>query len=198
MAETVSIQELERRASDLIKVYNPTDRDFVVRWDSIPHRFPNKNRDIGHGPGCNIVPRYLAEHAAKHLTNNILLRRADEAVESENQRRVKSGMAEMTKFQEQLAFEKKFATNNPKLRAEIYREIWKGIVSVHGGNFSEDAVEDKSGPKTDEDIIRALEEGDDFVTGGSITDSETTVDLSPKNKPLTASARKNALLEGVE
>lgn len=52
---------------DLLIVKNPTDRSFSVKWGGIPYTL---------GPGQQTIwQRFVAEHFAKHLANDILLRK---------------------------------------------------------------------------------------------------------------------------
>lgn len=50
-----------------IKLFNPTEEDFVGYWDGEPYPIGAKSSIS--------VPRYIAEHFAKHLANKILQER---------------------------------------------------------------------------------------------------------------------------
>src|SRR5436853_6934564 len=93
-----TLKEMARRSQDRILVYNPTDKDFTVYFDSIGFVIPNRNKDNGHGMGRAIVLRYIAENYRTKIIDLILGTRMDEAITVENKKRADRGEPEMTKF----------------------------------------------------------------------------------------------------
>ena len=61
-------REMERISLDWVMIYNPTDEDFYIDWLPWHHLVPNKNKDIGWGPGRLEVQRYLARWYCEHMT----------------------------------------------------------------------------------------------------------------------------------
>src|SRR3972149_5669820 len=91
--KSLFIQEMERRANDLLRVYNPTDADYIVKWDKRGgtklFRVPAK------GEAVHI--RYIAEKYVREMFEKIIMEKAMTAVLKENEARVAKGMAEMDK-----------------------------------------------------------------------------------------------------
>lgn len=50
-----------------MEVINPTAEDFTVEYGKVPHALPAGEK--------RILPRYLADHVCKHLTNREILRK---------------------------------------------------------------------------------------------------------------------------
>jgi len=69
-------QELERRANDLIKVFNPTDKDYIVEWSrrdgSKLFRVPAK--------GDAILIRYIAEKYLQEMFEKLMVDKTNAAV----------------------------------------------------------------------------------------------------------------------
>lgn len=54
---------------EAIKLYNPTEENFVGTWDGESYDIPAKSEKY--------FAKHIAEHFAKHLANKILLQRFD-------------------------------------------------------------------------------------------------------------------------
>lgn len=124
-------QELERRADDLLRVYNPTDKRYVVEYDKKngTKMFPVEAKSEA------VFVRYIAEKYIKEMYNKIIIEEADEAVRKENERRIKVGMAAMDKTlktNEQNVFESKFYIGNDKRAKEIISLLYMGVESEFG------------------------------------------------------------------
>ena len=150
-------RELQRRSLDTILVHNFTPTDYRFKYDGYVWTVPAANKDIGFGKGNQHFPRYLAHHYIKHKTDELLTEKASEAVRKENERRIKNGMAEMTRFQEQPAFEANFKTNRPELRRPLIEKMWVGIVREYGADLpdEEEAKPTFSRP-VDEEILSQI------------------------------------------
>ncbi len=136
MAEqTVSFdhREMARKANDLIRVYNPTDDNFTITWDTTS-RFvvPAKDTDMGDGKGQRVLPRYIALRYVTKMTDQQLTMTADDAVRKENERRIKAGQQVMTPWEEQPKFETAFKINRPELREDLFQKLWLGTEREFG------------------------------------------------------------------
>jgi len=104
MADSSYTQELKRRENDLIRVYNPLDVPKVIEWDRKNgvklFRVPAKQEEV--------LIRYIAKKFIEEVFDYIISKKAGDAVIQANKERVEKGMAEMTPWKEQMAFESKF------------------------------------------------------------------------------------------
>jgi len=137
-------RELQRRANDEIKIYNPTDADYPIRYNGYVWTV-KAMQDL-------IVPRYIAMHYLKHMTDALILKESAELVEREKKKyRGNFWHGE----EERIALR----TNNPELRKKYIKVLWKGIVRKFGMDeisAEAEAKEDSSIPQ-DEQILEELE-----------------------------------------
>src|SRR3990167_2853078 len=124
-------QELERRANDLLRVYNPTDTDYVVEWDrkngTKLFRVPRREEAV--------LPRYIAEKYIREMYDKMINDTAMEAIKKENERRIKVGMAVMDKTLrtgEQQQFESKFYMGNDDKAKEMVALLYVGLETEFG------------------------------------------------------------------
>ena len=124
-------QELVRRTNDLLRIYNPSDEDYVVEWDrkngTKLFRIPKKEEAV--------LPRYIAEKFIREMFDKIIITEADKAVIKENDRRVKAGMAAMDKTMktgEQNQFESQFYIGNDQRSKEIIAILYMGMETEFG------------------------------------------------------------------
>jgi hypothetical protein len=126
--KSLIIQEMERRANDLIRVYNPTDQDYVVKWDKKNgtklFRVPKKSETV--------LVRYIAEKYIHEMYDILLTSKADMAVINENERRIEKGLAEMNKFNEQFRFESKFYVVSEEDARKVIATLYVGIEREFG------------------------------------------------------------------
>ena len=70
-ASIAAHKELYDRTQDIIRVHNPTDKDFIVyndrRFSNERYVIPNKDKDIGFGKGNNDVLRFIAQRFVDKL-----------------------------------------------------------------------------------------------------------------------------------
>jgi hypothetical protein len=87
-------RELYRRSMDRIRVYNPTDKDFVLLWGTEKYKYiiPSKNKDMGWGKGMRVFERYLAEKYARDMKNQLIHKMADDTLKSMEERMEKAGV----------------------------------------------------------------------------------------------------------
>lgn len=119
------IRELERKSNDSIKIYNPTTEEFAFKWNGYLWHCPPKTVDEGFGMGCFIVPRYIANHYVKHMTDRLIMRESDRMLASY---RKKYTGNDWNREEERLALR----TNNPSLIEKYARTLWKGKVRDYG------------------------------------------------------------------
>lgn len=151
-----TLKEMARRSQDRIRVYNPLDEDYTVRFDSIGFVIPNRNKDNGHGMGVAVVFRYVAQNYLTQMIDLLLTSKLDDAVKLENERRAKLGMLPMTKFigGEELMFTQSLRTDNQEARRRLVPVIWLGLAERYGTEAREESISGK--PKDDRPLDERL------------------------------------------
>lgn len=164
-------QEKERRANDLLRVYNPTDSDYVTRWDiangAKVFRVPAKQEAV--------LVRYIAEKYMKEMYAKIVQDNAQQAVIAENQTRVTKGMAEMTAWREQERFESKFYLLSKDETAKILATLHVGVES----EFGLDSLPQAEVPQAHDGV--KFDEALEMVQSGAYT-SEKSPNTSQEKK----------------
>ena len=121
-------QELERRANDLIKVFNPTDKDYIVEWSrrdgSKLFRVPAKSDAI--------LIRYIAEKYLQEMFDKLMVDKANAAVIAENEKRIAKGMEEMTKWKDQVRFESQYYNPSLEESKKLLATLYGGVVQEFG------------------------------------------------------------------
>jgi hypothetical protein len=192
-------RELERRAFDSIRIYNPTDDDFIINWDvNSRHLVPNKNKDIGFGKGQLVTYRYLAEFYRRHMKDKIINMMADKALGELKDKFEKSGLDNwLHKANEQFQNTSKFRTDNPELVEKIFRELWIKVEK----EFGNDTLESEDKPtnalnhlSVEEQISRKLEkEG----YNRTIPVEQPVVSTSSTDVPISLDDKKAELIKEV-
>lgn len=128
MIDSSYVQELKRKENDLIRVYNPLDKPVVVEWDRKNgvklFRVPAKQEEV--------LVRYIATKFIRETYDYIVSKKAGDAVTEANKDRVKKGMAKMTPWNEQLAFEGKFYSLSDDETKKILSILYVGLEREHG------------------------------------------------------------------
>jgi len=159
-------RELERRSNDEIKIFNPTDQDYTIRYGGYVWTI-KKQSDL-------IVPRYIALHYLQHMTDALILKESDELVEKEKKKyRGNFWPAE----EERIALR----TNNPDLRKKYIAQLWKGIVRKFGMDETpaeEQGKEENHTIPQDEQLLEELgmEESQDLSKELMQVDKENPAD----------------------
>lgn len=156
--QAATLKELQRRANDRIRVYNPTDDDFLVRWDGVAFRVPGKDKDNGQGAGQAVQPRYIAENYTKKMIDKILGERLFAHIKMEIERRLKSGLSTAPHDDWRLGYEAQYRIDNEAARTALRPIVWLGIEEEYGLN--EDIIEDKPEvvhKRSEEDILRDMD-----------------------------------------
>lgn len=159
--------ELARRAYDIIRVHNTTNKDYTVEWDKTGQglRFvvPSSDRDLGFGKGNQDLPRYIATKYIEEMANKVMTEEGQKYIDSTNALRVKRGQPKLTP-QEQEVEETPYRTDNPEKRLEVLKTLWLGIVREYG---REELPEEAEAPRADRRPLdeRLLSQIEDQVAG---------------------------------
>mgnify|MGYP001559554163 CR=1 FL=1 len=167
MAESTYIQELKRKENDLIRVYNPTDKDHVVEYDR------KNGAKLFRVPGLTeeVLPRYIARKYVEEMFGKIVNEKAAAAIIRENERRISVGMAEMTPWKEQVAFESKFYNLNEDDTKKLISILYVGLEREFG--IDRLTVPDTRARDDKSDFERTL---DDVITEKDQTPANTAID----------------------
>lgn len=121
--------EQRRKQYDIIRVKNPTSEDFFVEYDTNQHQRIPANSTID-------IPRYIATRYVEHMKDQIIHSRAQKMHDDFIAERRKKGFpdykdkaTENAETYETSVYPK---TNDPKLIAEIFSDLWVGIVYEFG------------------------------------------------------------------
>ena len=131
MAE-ITKAELIRRSQDIIRVYNPTNENYVVEWDKaltntqwiIPHKNSNQ---FGSGMGMRDVPYFIAIKYLAEMTKKCIYLEAEE--EWKKLRKNYGATEYVAKEEERLVIIK--LRDNKKLD-EWRSKLWVGLVRRNG------------------------------------------------------------------
>ncbi len=120
--------ELERRANDLLRVYNPTNEDYIVVWDKKSggkvFRVRAKQEEV--------LFRYIAEKYIREMFQKMINDEVDKAVIKANEDRVAKGMAEMTKYAEQYRFESPLLQPTSDKARKMIAILYVGVDREYG------------------------------------------------------------------
>lgn len=119
------LKEMARRSNDEILLYNPTLKDYFVRWGGMYWEVPNRNKDSGQGKGKAILLRYLAEKYRREIVDSLIHR--DSAVIVEKAKAKYTGNF-FPAVEERIALR----TNNPELRKKYIKVVWLGLHKRYG------------------------------------------------------------------
>lgn len=121
--------EMWRRSMDLCLVKNPTNQDFVFRFDNIPYRIKAN--------GKRRMVRYLCDSYIKKMIDYLIGEENQKRVKEENERRISHG-GKALDAQERMMFDLRI--DNPELIKKYYPQVWGGVIEP----FAMDEVEDSS------------------------------------------------------
>lgn len=144
--------ELERRANDLLRVYNPTDEDYIVIWDKKSggkvFRVRAKQEEV--------LFRYIAEKYIREMFQKLINEEVEKAVLKANEERIAKGMAEMTKYAEQYRFESPLINPTSDKAKRIISILYVGVDREYG--VDREFGEEASAPQDKPIFDSALEE----------------------------------------
>lgn len=125
--------EQRRRSQDLIRVKNPTDRDFVLVYENERFIIPNKYKDIGYGPGQRVMQRYLAERYTTKMVDQLIFNDADQKLEATKEKLIKRGATDIEyNANMEMMNVKGMRSDNPDIRRPYEDDIWMGIEEEFG------------------------------------------------------------------
>jgi len=161
-----TLAEMQRRSNDRIRVYNPTDTDFKVAYDTAGAggiwTIPARTKDNGFGPGQNVLPRYIAVNYVKHMTDKIIGERGVEALRKVNADRVAKGMRPLDRWEgtpeSQDLVLGQYRTDNMDERRKIASILWVGVEEEFAANQpAEVKLENNLDPRgMDEKILDSM------------------------------------------
>ena len=135
------LREMYRKSNDKIRVYNPTDKDYILIWDKFKHLVPNRNKDIGYGKGMKVFERFLAEKYAREIKNQMINEMADKRLRELEDKLIKAGNSDPL-VNANLQLERgNYKTDNPELTKKIFSQVWLGVEEEYGLIAEEKTVE---------------------------------------------------------
>lgn len=147
-AEEIKAQ-MYKESLDTIAVANITEEDFVIYNDKARATrtkwlIPNKNKDLGKGKGVQHIPRGMAYRYVEKMMTKII---SEISAKDWDKKKDKYRDEERSKYEEKLAIR----TDNPKLREELAKKLWIGVVERYGGDEIGEELEEikKANPRQD-------------------------------------------------
>ena len=178
-------KEQRRRSQDLIRVYNPTNQDYVLVWEDQKFIIPSKDSDKGWGKGMRVMQRYLAQKYTKEIVDKIIFEQSDKELLKRKEALTARGDVDPT-FSANVQLQYSGRSDNPKLREPLEDEIWMGIEEEFG--VDQEFVEIKpEAPMTMKDPFERLSakkyQPEKLVTPESIKDNDQSPAPMPVSKP---------------
>lgn len=124
-------REQRRRSQDLIRVANPTDKDFVLIWEDQKFIIPNKDSDKGWGKGMRVMQRYLAQKYTKEIVDKILMERGDKELEERKAQLQSRGDVDPV-YNANIQLQYSMRTDDAKLREPVEDIVWLGVEEEFG------------------------------------------------------------------
>lgn len=133
------LREMYRKSMDSIRVYNPTQKDFVVEWDGFKHIVPSSKKDVGFGSGQKVFARYLANKYAKDMKDHLINTKNEEEVKAmiEDAPRDLRAKYESDPYERRVLYDRVPRTDDPKRIKEIFEVIWMGVEERYGMDQAE-------------------------------------------------------------
>jgi len=160
--------ELERRSQDLLRVHNPTDKDYVIEWD-------RKNGTKLFRVRANddsVLIRYIAEKYIREMYEHLIISEADKAVVERNEKRIEKGLDAMNKFKEQERFETPLLNKSTKEQTDILATLYVGVENEYGIDHElQESVEDNI-PQTFDDVLKGVQESKGKVSAPPVFENE--------------------------
>lgn len=124
-------KEQRRRSQDLIRVANPTEKDYVLVWEDQKFIIPSKDNDKGWGKGMRVMQRYLAQKYTKELTDKIIMEKGDKELEERKNKLRDRGDVDPT-YNANIQLQYAGRTVDSKTREPIEDTLWMGIEEEFG------------------------------------------------------------------
>jgi hypothetical protein len=181
-------RELYRRSLDSIRVFNPTDEDFIVVWDKFKHIVPSKNKDMSYGKGQKVLPRYIAEKYARSIKDKMIHEMADKKLEQLKESYEKQGSEDpLLKANLTIERRREYRTDNRELIKEIYAQIWLGVEEEYG-LLAEEKKTANDGKIDTRPVEEQILSGMDKKYVPEEVKKEVLIDDKPVNKPSKSKA----------
>lgn len=132
-------QEQKRKANDIIRVYNPTEKDYYVSWEQTRHRIPAKST-------ADVV-RYIARTYVRDMTTYLI----NELGNEKGRELLKKLSKEqpnvlLDKYLENKeVWDKTPRTDDPSLMKHYYDILWVGVVKEFGLDVEDIDVDPRKG-----------------------------------------------------
>lgn len=118
-------QQQRQQTYDIVRIKNPTNKDFYIRYDTNQYQKVPANSTLD-------VPRYKARWYIKHMKDEIINTMIQEKHDAEIADRKKKGFpdykSKWEENQETYVSESYPKTDDPKLMRDIISELWVGLV----------------------------------------------------------------------
>ena len=151
-------RELWRERNDIWRVYNPTNKDYVIWFDHNPNGqnekyvIPSKDKDIGHGKGMQDVPKYCMEYYQTQMGTLLF----DELSKANwDKRRLEFREEDRMAMQEKYAMTIK---NSGPVWDEIMKTLIKGVVKRWQSDLEPEELD-----STQESSTALLTPGEDAI-----------------------------------
>lgn len=146
-------KKMEAESNDEVKVLNPTNEDYHIRYGGRFWTVPSKTKDAGYGLGALVIPRYIAMNYLQHMIDKLILAESDAKI---------AKMKKDYKGNFWPGEEERHAlrTNNPELRKKYLVQIWGGVVRRFGMDEIPEIsseLKPKSDRSLDEQMLEELE-----------------------------------------
>ena len=119
----------ERKKYDVIRVKNPTNEDFYVKYDIGKYQKVPANSTID-------IPRYMATRYVEHMKDKIVHDKAQKMHDAQIAEKDKKGLPvytdKYTENKETYETANYPKTDNPAVIAPIFDELWVGVVHEFG------------------------------------------------------------------
>jgi hypothetical protein len=126
--------ELERRKHNLHRVYNPTNKDFKIVFNAAvaPETWIIRSHQE------EVVPEYVCKKYLKNMSDNIIFTQSKERIDTENEKREKSGMHKMNLYEEQPMFESRTLKISEDQYVKMMAQLYRGLEKEYGLDTSPD------------------------------------------------------------
>jgi len=147
-------KKMEAESNDEVKILNPTNEDYHIKYGGRYWTVPAKTKDVGYGSGALVVLRYIAMNYIQHMIDKLILDESNAKMEK---------MKKEYKGDFWPGQEERFAlrTNNPELRKKYLSQVWGGVVRRFGMDEIPTQVGEakpRSDKSLDEQMLEELEE----------------------------------------
>jgi len=143
-------RELQRRASDLLAIYNPLKEDLICVYDGYSHVAP-AGQESTH-------PRYVAKKMMKEFADMMINTDEQTAVDKENAKRKSKGWQPLNPEEKNdFVSGNSLMTSNKDLREQYMGMIYKGVSKEYGLDIPQILPKKKDVRPEDDRILERLD-----------------------------------------